>query len=113
MLHEMKLQSKYYNYILHGTKRIELRLLDEKRQALRNGDIIRFVNLSNLSDTFEATIVDLLRYDNFKALLEDFSTDLLADKLMAKENLLIDLEEFYSFEEQNKYGVLGIKLKLK
>lgn len=32
MEHEMKLQDKYYNYILNGTKRIELRLYDEKRQ---------------------------------------------------------------------------------
>ena len=29
MIHEMKLQPKYFNYILNGTKRIELRLNDE------------------------------------------------------------------------------------
>ena len=27
MTHEMKLQPEYYNFILRGTKRIELRLL--------------------------------------------------------------------------------------
>lgn len=31
-MHNMKLQEKYYNYILNGTKRIELRLYDEKRK---------------------------------------------------------------------------------
>lgn len=29
-MHNMKLQEKYYNYILNGTKRIEIRLYDEK-----------------------------------------------------------------------------------
>ena len=32
MIHVMKLQPKYYDYILTGTKRIEIRLNDEKRQ---------------------------------------------------------------------------------
>lgn len=31
MTYEMKLQPKYYDFILNGTKRIEIRLYDEKR----------------------------------------------------------------------------------
>ena len=31
MEHEMKLQPEYYNFILNGTKRIEIRLFDEKK----------------------------------------------------------------------------------
>ena len=31
MKHEMGLQSKYFDYIKNGTKRIEIRLFDEKR----------------------------------------------------------------------------------
>lgn len=34
MEHELKLQPKYYEYMLNGTKRIEIRLFDEKRQQL-------------------------------------------------------------------------------
>ena len=34
MTHEMRLKEKYYNYILNGTKRIEIRLLDEKMQEI-------------------------------------------------------------------------------
>ena len=40
MKHEMGLQSKYFDYIKNDTKRIELRLFDEKRQKIRLGDII-------------------------------------------------------------------------
>lgn len=34
MEHIMKLQPDYFNYILNGTKRIELRLNDEKRSQI-------------------------------------------------------------------------------
>ncbi len=34
MNHKMNLQAKYFNYIKSGTKRIELRLFDEKRSMI-------------------------------------------------------------------------------
>lgn len=34
MIHEMKLQPEYFNFILNGTKRIEIRLNDEKDKIL-------------------------------------------------------------------------------
>lgn len=40
--HTLKLDEKYYNYILNGTKRIELRLNDEKRKLMHKGDILTF-----------------------------------------------------------------------
>ena len=43
MTHEMKLQPEYYNFILNGTKRIEIRLYDEKRQSIKLGDTIKFL----------------------------------------------------------------------
>ncbi|MBR2741341.1 hypothetical protein IKD98_01090 [Candidatus Saccharibacteria bacterium] len=44
MKHEMGLQSKYFDYIKNGTKRIELRLFDEKRRQINIGDTIEFAN---------------------------------------------------------------------
>ncbi len=35
MKHKMNLQTKYYNFIKNGTKRIELRLFDEKRKEIK------------------------------------------------------------------------------
>ena len=35
MNHKMKLQPKYYDFILNGTKRIEIRLNDEKGKRLK------------------------------------------------------------------------------
>ena len=52
MIHEMKLQSKYYDYILKGAKKIELRLFDEKRQKIKVGDKIKFLKEPELTESF-------------------------------------------------------------
>lgn len=112
MEHTMKLQDKYYYYMLNGTKRIEIRLYDEKRKKINLGDTIIFHKLSNLEETFKARVIGLIRYNCFDNLLKDFDISLLADKSISKEELINALESFYSKEEQDKYGLLGIRIEI-
>ena len=109
MIHKMNLQDKYFDFIKNGTKRIELRLNDEKRQQIKIGDSIEF---SNEKDNFTAKVIGLLKYQDFKALFNDFEIEILADKTMTKEELLGILSEFYTTEKQEKFGVLGIRVEL-
>ena len=111
-MHNMKLQEKYYNYILNGTKRIEIRLYDEKRQQIKIGDIIKFIKEPNLDESFEVKVIGLIRYNSFNDMFKDFDISLLADKRMTKDELINALEQFYTKEEQQKYGVLGIRIEL-
>lgn len=110
--HEMKLQPKFFDFIKYGTKRIELRLYDEKRRNIELGDKIVFRKEPELKEVVEATVVGLLRYKSFKELFEDFDMSLLADRSMTKGELLEVLEEFYTMEKQEEFGVLGIKVEL-
>ena len=112
MEHEMKLQPKYYDFILNVTKRIEIRLFDEKRQQIKIGDTIKFLKEPELIESFNVKVVDLLRYNNFEEMFKDFDISVLADKSMTKEELISVLEEFYTKEKQEQYGVLGIKIEL-
>lgn len=112
MVHEMKLQPKYYNYILNGSKRIELRLNDEKRQIIKLGDKIKFLKEPNLNESFEVKVIELIKYNSFIDLFNDYDISILSDKSMSKEELLKDLEKFYTKEKQEKYGVVGIKIEL-
>lgn len=109
MTHKMNLQDKYFDFIKNGTKRIELRLNDEKRQQIKIGDSIEF---SNEKDKFIAKVIGLLKYQDFKTLFNDFGIEILADKTMIKEELLGVLSEFYTPEKQEKFGVLGIRVEL-
>lgn len=112
MTHEMKLQPEYYNYILYGTKRIEIRLCDEKRKKIKLGDTIKFLKEPELSESFNAKVTGLLRYDSFRDMFKDFDISILADKSMTKEDLITVLERFYNKEKQKHYGVLGIRIEL-
>ena len=106
----MNLQPKYFDFIKGGTKRIELRLYDEKRQSIQLGDIIEFAKSDD--EKFKAEVVGLLRYNSFADLFEDFDISILADSSMTKQELLEVLEEFYSEEKQAEFGVIGIRIKL-
>ena len=110
--HEMKLQPKFFDFIKSGTKRIELRLYDEKRRNIELGDKIIFKKEPKLEEVVEATVVGLLRYKSFKELFEDFDMSLLADKSMTKRELLEGLEEFYTVEKQEEFEVLGTRIEL-
>ncbi len=109
MTHKMNLQDKYFDFIKNGTKRIELRLNDEKRQQIKIGDSIEF---SNEKDKFTAKVIGLLKYQDFKTLFNDFGIEILADKTMTKQELLGILSEFYTPEKQEELGVLGIRVEL-
>ena len=109
-IHEMNLQPKYFDFIKDGTKRIELRLFDEKRQQIQIGDIIEFAKSED--EKFKVEVIGLLRYNSFNDLFEDFDISILADKSMTKQELLAVLSEFYTPEKQAEYGVLGIRVKL-
>ena len=111
MEHILKLQPKYFDYINDGTKRIELRLYDEKRQKINIGDIIVFQKEPELETTIKVKVIGLLRYNTFEELFNDFDIEIMADKSMTKQELLDVLQEFCSIEKQKQYGVLGIRIK--
>ena len=112
MEHIMKLQSDYYNFILNGTKRIEIRLYDEKRQQICIGDTIKFLKDPKLNESFTVKVIGLLRYSTFEDMFNDFDISVLSDKSMTKKELIDVLQKFYTKEKQKEYGVLGIRFEL-
>lgn len=106
----MNLQPKYFDFIKNGTKRIELRLFDEKRQQLQLGDTIEFITSEN--ETLKTKVIGLLRYNSFANLCNDVDISLLADASMTKKELIDTLNQFYILEQQVKFGVVGIRLQL-
>ena len=108
--HKMHLKDPYFSYIKGGTKRIELRLFDEKRRRIDLGDLIEFSGSNDKS--VQARVVGLLRYDSFVDLCKDFDIAILADKAATKDGLIATLNEFYSPEKQVQFGVIGIRFEL-
>ena len=71
MKHEMKLNNGPFEQIKNGTKTIELRLNDEKRQLLKIKDLIEFTNRTN-NEKMLVEIANLYHYPSFEELYKHF-----------------------------------------
>ena len=108
--HQLKLATEPFNAIISGNKTIESRLYDAKRQKIQIGDRIIFTNRDNSEQTVTAEVVGLLRYATFRDLFSHNNPRKFGgDNVEWLEN---QISEFYSIEDQNIYGVIGIEFKV-
>ena len=77
IIHKMKLITKYFDCIKNGTKRIELRLNDEKRKDIKIGDIIIFEELKDNPRHLKTKVIDLYYEDNFIDLIDKYENIIL------------------------------------
>lgn len=110
MKHVMKLAPVPFEKIKNGTKTIESRLYDEKRRQIKIGDSIEFVRSDDEGNRVTATVLALNRFKNFEGLLSAFpAADFGGD---SKNDLIAELRQFYSPEDEEKFGVIGIKISI-
>ena len=110
MYHKMNLRNNPFYLIKDGKKDIELRLNDEKRQKIKKGDIIEFTNISN-GEKVSVVVLNKYLFNTFTELYSQFDKVRMGyneeDKADPK-----DMEDYYSLDEINKYGVVGIEILL-
>ena len=108
--HKMRLNPHPFEMIKNGQKTIELRLFDEKRSRIGEGDRIVFTN-TDYEESVDTVVVKIHRFDTFEELYENLP---LLRCGYTSENVdtasFRDMEKYYSVEEQTKYGVVGIEL---
>lgn len=109
-MHTMRLHNRPFQLIKSGIKTIEMRLYDEKRQLIKVGDIIEFENRIT-SEIINVEVISLYKFNNFDELYRCFNKINLGytDDKIANPN---DMTKYYPVEEQKKYGVLAIEIKL-
>ena len=102
-----------FSKIRNRTKTIELRLYDGKRRKIQIGDKIVFVNTGNSLETLEAEVIDLYIFDSFKTLYGELPLlECGYDESDVTTASPDDMNVYYTKEAQEKYGVVGIKIKL-
>ena len=109
-MHYMKLHNDPFNLIKSGTKTIELRLNDLKRQKIKVGDLIEFTNRVT-DEKMLVRVIDLIKFNSFSDLYKNFSKVSMGYREDEEANPS-DMELYYSLEEQEKYGVLAIKIEM-
>ena len=107
MIHKMKLNESPFERMKNGTKTIEFRLFDEKRQQIKVGDKIEFSKLPDLQEKLLVDVIDLYREDTFEKLFKKLYTD--KAEITRKTQAMY---EIYSPEKEQQYGILGINIKI-
>lgn len=105
MIYRMKLQNEPFKQIKKEIKKIEIRLNDEKRKIFEINDYIEFTNITTLEIMF-VKITNLYHYKNFEDLFNNFDNSILGCGSYE------EMYKYYSREEEKKYGVLGIEIKV-
>lgn len=104
MIHRMKLGNEPFVDIKNGTKKIEIRLNDEKRRRIKINDYLEFTNVETLEIIY-VKVTNLYKFSTFEELFEKFESSILGGG-QAKDMYL-----YYSAASEAKYGVIGIELK--
>ena len=108
----MKLFKSPFEKIRSGQKTIELRLNDEKRQRIQVGNYIEFTQ-TETKEKIVAEVIGLYRFESFAELYQELPllkcgyTEDTVDSAKPE-----DMDKYYSGEEQRKYGVIGIEIKV-
>lgn len=111
MQHEMKLRAVYFDKIALGEKVFEVRLNDEKRKSISVGDTIVFKKLPELEEEIETVVTDLLYFKSFEEMAKKLPALEIGFENCSEKAIVDAYHEFYSVEDENKFGVLAIKVK--
>ncbi len=108
--HQMKLAPEPFNNIASGKKVIESRLFDEKRKQIIIGDRIVFSENGKPENSITTVVMGLLCYQTFQELFADHDPALFGEE--SRDFLLDQIKQFYSDEDEQKYGVIGVRFEL-
>ena len=111
MTHIMSLELSAFLKIADGSKTIELRLNDEKRQRIKIGNRIEF-RCGEINSVIFAEVIKLHNFPDFEQLYKALPLEKCG---YPKDNLKIaqytDMEKYYTKSQIKKYGALGIELQ--
>jgi ASC-1-like (ASCH) protein len=104
MFHELNVDERWFKYILDGTKTIEGRLNKNKFKLMRNGDIIIFNGI------IKKEVISVRYYNSFEEYLINEGIDKCLPEVVDINDGINIYREFYSFEDEIKYGIVAIEL---
>lgn len=107
----MHLAPESFDKIAQGTKKIEIRLNDNKRQQIKIGDIIEFTSTQDKTNIVKATVKEINHYKTYQSIVESLPIELF-DTTLTKDELLKKGSRYYSIEDQKKYGMVVFHIEL-
>ena len=110
MLHYMELSPEQFEKTATGKKTIELRLYDEKCKLIKPGDEIIFTHTQSPYRSTSVIVDSVITAASFESLSKHISlADCGYETNGITETNQIDMNQYYSKENQRQLGVVGIK----
>ena len=107
---EIHVSEPWFTYIKNNKKRIEGRLNKGSFSELKKKQIIRFFN-KDLNEKFDAKIVNIVKYKSF----EEYLTQEGLKRTLPNINTIQDgvsiYRQYYSLDDENRFGILAIYVK--
>lgn len=95
-----------------GTKKIEIRLNDEKRSDLKVGEAITFRDTAT-NEKLTVTVEKINKFETFRELYSNFDAIVVGSpKNDSLDKMVSDTYTIYSPEQEKKYGVLALKVNI-
>lgn len=104
---KLNVQEPYFTEIMRGKKVVEGRLAKEKYLALKPGDEIE------INGEVIVVCKAIYRYNSFEELLKSEGLKRVLPSVSELEKGIAVYRQFYSKEEEQRWGVVGIVIKLK
>lgn len=109
--HYMGLFKEPFENIVNGSKLMEFRLNDKKRQQIKVGDKITFNNLDNRDEIVSVLVLRIIKSNTFYTLFKDLVGTIYGPKETELDDWTEWMRKVYSLEKELKFGVVGIEIK--
>jgi ASC-1-like (ASCH) protein len=104
------LSEPWFSLISLNLKTVEGRLNKGRFQKMEVGDIIEWYNEDFLKRTIKTKIVEKIEYKTFEEYLEKEGLNKCLPGVPSLEHGLSVYYKYYNKEDENKYGVISIRL---
>lgn len=107
---DYKITKQVYEWIVNGTKNIEIRLYNEKSSKIKVDDIINFKVVDNEELKIKVKVMGLLIYKNINSLLSDIDIKNIAN--INRNDLEKMLYDIFGEEKVKNSNIIGIKFNV-
>jgi ASC-1-like (ASCH) protein len=109
MQHTMSLSSERFLQMAAGTKTVECRLYDTKRQGVHVGDTITFAN-TKTGETLRTEVTGITQAPSFSRLFTQ--VDPVLAGWSSAEAAVAGMRGYYTEEREQEYGVIALHVQV-
>jgi ASC-1-like (ASCH) protein len=109
---QIHLDPEIYEQVKNGTKNVEARVNDEKRQRLKIGDIIEVLKRPEETESLNVRVTGLKYFSDFTELADNYPIERMYSASFTKAEYVALFPKFYSDDEIIKYGTVAIEFEV-